>query len=144
VRRLGHHVSVASSTRGQLALVSCALVVLAGLGSCGGAASARPSSWKPFCSQLSVIKKTSETGGWNNGPSDPYGLKKFATYYANLKRVSPSSSMVALLSAARPVLAYPLNPRATNTSRAAVRSMEPIVMKQCRLAVGDVFKVPVD
>jgi hypothetical protein len=25
-----------------------------------------------------------------------------------------------------------------------VRSMEPIVMKQCRLAVGDVFKVPVD
>jgi hypothetical protein len=136
---------VKTSSLTSLRVVACALLLLVRVVS-GSDASAQPRSWKPFCVQLAVIKKTSETpGGWNNGPNDPYGLKKFAAYYSNLKRLAPSGSMVTLLTAAHPVLANPVAvARSSRKSRAAVRAMEPTVAKQCQLAVSDVFKVSVD
>jgi hypothetical protein len=129
----------------RLAVLACFLSALAVV-SFGGPATARPKSWTPFCAQLRTIKKTSETpGGWSNGPDDPYGLKKFKGYYSNLKRLSPSTSMISLLKAAHPILANPVAvAQSSKKARAAFRSMGPTLTKQCQLSVSDVFKVSVN
>ena len=127
------------------ALLACCLsaVVFVGLSE---TAAARPKSWTPFCAQLKTIKKTSETpGGWNNGPNDPHGTKKFDGYYSNLKRLAPSASMVSLLKVAHPILAHPVAvAQSSKKARAAFRAMGPTLTKQCQLSVSDVFKVSVD
>jgi hypothetical protein len=127
------------------ALLACALTLLLAITAFTGTASARPESWKPFCAQLELIKKTSETpGGWTTFPNDRFGKKTFARYYANLKRVAPSSSLVTLLKSAHPILANPLAvAQSSKAARVAFRAMEPTVTKRCRVSVSDVFKVSV-
>ena len=127
------------------AVLACGLTSLVVITGFGGTASARPKSWKPFCAQLKVIKKTSETpGGWTSDPDDRFGEKKFAHYYSNLKRLAPANSMVTLLKSAHPILAHPLAvSQSSKKARAAFRAMEPTVTERCQLSVSDVFKVSV-
>jgi hypothetical protein len=125
-----------------LAYALTSLVVMTGF---SGTASARPKSWQPFCAQLEVIRKTSETpGGWTSNPDDRFGTKKFANYFSNLKRLAPSNSMATLLKSAHPILANPVAvAQSSKKARAAFRAMEPTVTKRCQLSVSDVFKVAV-
>ena len=137
--------NVAGRSHRRVAAVSaCAFLVILIVAACGSDASARPTSWKPFCAQLAAIKKTSETpGGWNKEPNDPYGLKAFAADYDNAVRLAPSSAVATSLKTARPLFSGPVRYTKAIKKNAvpAARSLVPVVARQCNLQVGDVFKV---
>ncbi len=115
-------------------------VLVVGVASCGGSdAEARPTSWKPFCSQLREIKAQAKRG-WSF-PGDPKGLKTFDRWYKNLEKVSPSSDVAASLKAGRPALVVRPDDATVRAAIPAAKKLKPVVTERCGLELADVFKV---